>query len=145
MGKKLKRSIIAIVLFSAAGAGFLLSRTAKEPVPAGRFEVRFVSNPSAEVYKEIDIKDESQINKNTGKKVKAHFVLKSVKNSRSKKAIFLNPEGSRIKIVLFTDPSKNAEEFAKLKNYEGKEMVVKGKLIFHPKYGTEIIVEKIER
>jgi hypothetical protein len=77
--------------------------------------------------------------------VKASFVLESIKNSRSKKAIFLNPKGSRIKIVQFTHPSKNAQEFEKLKNYEGEEIVVKGTLISHPQYGIEIIVERIER
>jgi len=145
MGKKLKSTIIALLFFSAGGIGFFLSRTNREPVPAGRFEVHFVSSPSPEIYKEIDIKDETQINQNIGEKVKASFVLESIKNSRSKKAIFLNPKGSRIKIVQFTHPSKNAQEFEKLKNYEGEEIVVKGKLISHPQYGIEIIVERIER
>jgi len=144
MGKKLRRSIIGLLFFSAGGIVFILSKTSKEPTPAGRFEVNFVSSASEEVYKEIDIRDEKGIKANTGRKVKASFLLKYVKNSRSKKAIFLIPDGSKIKVVLFTDPSRNAQKFKELKGGEGKEIMVKGKLLSHPKYGIEIIVDDIE-
>jgi len=144
MGKKLKRSIVGLLFFSAGGIALLLSRASKEPVPAGRFEVQFIPSASEDAYREIDIKDEEEIRANTGKKVKASFVLKDVRNSRSKKAIFLIPGGSKIKIVLFTDPSKNTQKFKELKSGEGKEIRVKGKLISHQKYGIEIIVEEFE-
>lgn len=144
MGKKLRREMIVLLLLSAGGTVFFLNRTNREPIPAGRFEVNFVSHGSEEIYKEIDIKNENEIKANIGRKVKASFVLRGVKNSRSKKAIFLSPQDSKIKMVFFTEPSRNREEFKKLKDNGGKEIMVRGKLISHPKYGIEIIVEEFE-
>ncbi len=143
MGKKLKKGLMVLLVFSAGGISFLFFKS-KEPVPAGRFEVDFVQRSFEDVYKEIDIKDEREVSTNLQKRVKAYFLLKYVKNSRSKKAIFLIPKDSKIKLVLFTDPSENREKFKKIRDNVGKKVMVKGKLISHPKYGIEIIVEEFE-
>lgn len=145
MGKKLKIGISGFLVTLSAIFIFLMRKTSNEPVPAGRFEVQLVnSGKTAEEFTEIDITKDEEVNKNIGKKVKTEIIVEEVRNSRSKKAIFISPRSSRVKIVVFTSPTENREHFRRLKGFEKERVVVTGKLISHPRYGVEIIAKGIE-
>ncbi len=107
----------------------------------------FTEEISLSIQSPIDAKDLFTLKKNSGKWRVVRGVVETVGYSKRSDTYFLNfgERGRCFTVVIF---KKVVNRFRKLgidiKKYEGKLVEVEGKIIDHPKYGLEIILDSPE-
>lgn len=138
MGKKLTYLFIPITVIVIV----MLLFHRHSPRVERRFKVRLKLPQKTVRYHSLNLMQEEDIYRNLGRLVKTVTVLKKVKQSYTKKAVFIYPESSvRVKVVVFTSPLENLSVYSRIKKLEGKKAIIRGRLISHEKYGLEILVE----